>query len=118
MWRPCAKMGDLPNREVLHVDERKATHYLLDLQHKDGGSKARFFLSRGFTREEWPAFAEALKVHGTTQTVTKQEMTRHGQKFSVECQIETPDGRNPCILSVWIQIADKAPALVTAHPNS
>lgn len=111
-------MSALSRRDVLHVPEKKVTHYLLDLQHAEGGSKAAFFLKRGFSRREWEIFAEALKVHGKTQTLTREVKTRHGRKFVVECQIETPDGRNPCILSVWIQTADKPPALVTAHPNS
>jgi hypothetical protein len=37
--------------------------------------------------------------------------------FTVECQIETPDGRHPCILTAWILEGDEPPRLVTAHPN-
>ena len=30
----------------------------------------------------------------------------------------TPDRRNPCIVTVWIQQANSAPKLVTAYPGS
>lgn len=52
-----------------------------------------------------------------TQPVTETRDTRFGRKFTVECQIQTPDGKNPCILTGWIQEGTKPPRLVTAHPN-
>ncbi len=94
------------------------TNYLLDLEHEEGESKARFFLNRGFTPERWEHFAQAIREHGKTQPVTEEEVTRHGQKYVVECQIVSPDGENPCILSVWIKEGTKPMRLVTAHPNS
>ena len=66
----------------------------------------------------WQVMAEALRQHGATQTVTEASESRHGKKFTVECQIQTPDGKNPCILTGWIQEGTKPPRLVTAHPNS
>lgn len=111
-------MSHLPDRENLHVEERKVTNYLLNLEHGEGGSKARYFLNRGFTLEEWERFAQALREHGKTQPVTAKETTRHGQKYEVQCQLVSPDGKNPCILSVWIKEGTKPLRLVTAHPNS
>ncbi len=109
---------NLPDSDQLLVEKSKLASYLLNLSHKDGASKAKFFLQRGFKADYWEAFAEALRAHGASQTVTEIEITRHGKKFTVECQIKTPDGKNPCILTVWIQATSKAPRLVTAHPNS
>ncbi len=94
------------------------TLYLLNVEHKDGGSKARFFLNRGFTLEEWEFLAQALRQHGRNQRVTEIIETRHGPKYIVECQVETPDGKNPCILSVWIKEGMKPMSFVTAYPNS
>ena len=111
-------MNNLPDAETLHVEEKKVTGYLLNLDHDEGGSKAQFFSDQGFTLTEWESFAQALRQHGRTQPVTEQEATRHGQKYVVECQLVSPDGHNPCILSVWIKEGTKPPRLVTAHPNS
>ena len=107
----------LPQPEALIVDEQKVTGYLLNLDHKQGGPKAKYFRNRGFTVQDWSAMAEALRHHGATQPVTESSTTMHGKKFTVECQIKTPDGKNPCILTAWIQEGDKPPRLVTAHPN-
>lgn len=111
-------MSHLPGAENLHVEEKKVTGYLLNLDHDEGGSKARFFCDRGFVLPEREEFAHALRQHGKTQPVTEQETTRHGEKYVVECQLVSPDGQNPCILSVWIKEGTKPLRLVTAHPNS
>ena len=107
----------LPQAEVLIVEQAKISGYLLDLDHKEGGPKAKFFLKRGFTPSAWETMAEALRQHGRTQPVTETSETRFGRKFTVECQLTTPDGRNPCILTAWIQEGTRPPRLVTAHPN-
>ncbi len=107
----------LPNRETLLVEREKVMNYLLNLDHQDGRSKAKFFLNRGFRREHWEAMATALRNHGMTQRVTEQTETRFGKKFTVECQMQTPDGLNPCILTAWIVEGANPPRLVTAHPN-
>ena len=39
-----------------------------------------------------------------------------GIKYEVECSLATPDGRNPCIRTVWISQAEQPPRLITAHP--
>ncbi len=110
-------MEHLPDADQLIVEKTKVVGYLLASDHPEGGAKANFFLKRGFTPDAWQQMADALKKHGLTQPVTESSETRFGRKFTVECQIETPDGRNPCILTAWIQEGSKPPRLVTAHPN-
>lgn len=111
-------LKELPQKDRLHVDETKVVNYLLNLRHPKGGPKARFFLRRGFAADDWQTMTEALRIHGATQPVTEIRTTKHGTAYTVECQIETPDGRNPCILTAWIKEGRKPPRLVTAHPNS
>src|SRR5712671_5185755 len=43
-------MSLLPNAANATLDDAKITQYLLNPAHPVGGSKARFFLSRGFTQ--------------------------------------------------------------------
>ena len=108
----------VPQADAAVVEEKKVVGYLLNREHQEGGSKAKFFLKRGFATETWATFAKALQRHAQTQPVTHSEETEFGTKFQVECQLETPDAMNPCILSVWIIEDDLPPRLVTAHPNS
>ncbi len=111
-------MSQLPRPDSLIVEEAKIVGYLLALDHIDGGSKAKFFLARGFSHQAPQEFADALKEHGATQTVTDVVKTRHGRKYVVECTIQNPDRLNPCILAVWITAGEDPPRLVTAHPKS
>ena len=108
----------LSQPDALIVEEKKVTEYLLNLAHPEGGSKAKHFRNRGFTDEDWTKMADALRQHGATQPVTDSSTNKHGTKFEVQCHITTPDGKNPCILTAWIQEGDKPPRLVTAHPNT
>ena len=65
----------------------------------------------------WVAFARALRNHGSTGEVTGVSRSDYGTRYSVEGSIETPDGRNPRIRTVWIVDSERdAPRLITAHP--
>lgn len=108
----------LPNCKKAFVEEQKITQYLLNLTHEDGKSKAKFFLSCGFSLEEWNALAKALCQHAANNEIAKIVTTPFGQKFVVECNISTPDNQNPCIRTVWIlEEGETAPRLSTAYPH-
>ncbi|MDE0625371.1 MAG: hypothetical protein OXH99_03160 [Bryobacterales bacterium] len=91
--------------------------YLLSGRHPDGRSKAEFFSSFGFGTMHWETFARALRTHGQSGTVTSLTESTYGVRYSVDGFIETPDGRNPRVRTVWIVASGKdEPRLVTAHP--
>jgi hypothetical protein len=46
-------MSLLPNAANATLDDAKISQYLLNPAHPVGGSKAKFFLSRGFTQANW-----------------------------------------------------------------
>jgi hypothetical protein len=107
----------LPRRDELHVEEKKVVNYLLNPDSADGKSKARFFTRLGFTRQAWTVFADALREHGATRPISQTKTTPFGQMFVLECEIITPDERNPCIETVWIVEEERPPRLVTAYPR-
>lgn len=99
------------------VSEQKIRTYLLNINHRVGGPKARFFLARGFAEAAWQLLGEALRRHPVDNPIESEEQTRYGMKLVVRCQIQTPDGSNPCIRTVWM-VETGAPArLVTAYPS-
>ena len=107
----------LPDSEHLQVDREKIVDYLLSPSHPDGQAKAEFFRRFGFRREEWNVLAEALRRYGLTHPIAKTVESPHGTRYSVDGPIESPDGRNPCIRSVWmIDAGSMSPRLITAHP--
>lgn len=99
------------------VAESKVRNYLLATSHPDGGGKAIFFLARGFTPWDWKEMADALRAQGSDNPVECYEPTQYGRKIIVRCHMVTPDGKNPCIITVWMEEAGKPIRLVTAYPS-
>lgn len=108
----------VPSADSAVVEERKILGYLLNLDHEDGHGKAKFLMSFGFTREDWHVLRDALRRHCTRHLIAKtKESPPYGVNFSVDCALETPDRRNPCIRTVWEVKPQAAPRLITAHPK-
>ena len=108
----------LPFADRALVEEKKILEYLLNPDHPVGGSKAKFFVARGFTSAEWAEFRSSLISHAQTNAPTRRVRTEWGLRYTVECNCSTPDGRNPCIRTVWEIGADERPRLLTAIPLS
>ena len=98
------------------VDPRKIRDYLLNRRSATGAAKSRFFESNGFTRGAPEAFRAALVAHPLTATLEEVDASSsYGDKHIFRCAIASPDGRNPCIRTVWQQ-RDGDFWLVTAYP--
>ena len=106
----------LPRARRARVDEGKVVGYLLSTHHPDGRSKAAFFGSFGFSAARWELLADALRDHGRNGEVTSIATSDYGTRYSVDGIIETPDGRNPRVRTVWLVDENGAPRLITAHP--
>src|SRR5919109_89628 len=91
----------LPNAHVAIVEQAKVCEYLLNATHRFGASKARFFISFGFSLDAWEQLAVALKAHGAENDVVKVKETDFGARYEVEGKLQTPDGREPLVCSVW-----------------
>jgi uncharacterized protein DUF6883 len=111
-------MSQLPRVANAILDDRKITQYLLSTVHPIGASKAKFFMSFGFSPANWAELKRALLNHPLNNPVTDQTSNPFGQKFEVSCSLIAADGRNPCITSVWIiEPPDPNPRFITAYPN-
>ena len=111
-------MSQLPRVANAILDDRKINQYLLSTVHPTGATKAKFFMSFGFSLGNWAELKSALLNHPLNNPVTSQTSNRFGQKFEVSCSLVTPDGRNPCIISVWIiEPSAPNPRFITAYPN-
>jgi hypothetical protein len=111
-------MSRLPGVANAILDDGKITRYLLNTVHPTGASKAKFFISFGFSPRNPDELKSALLTHPHSNPVTCQSTTPFGQKFEISCSLISPDGRNPCIVSVWIiEPPDPNPRFITAYPN-
>ena len=77
--------------QPVEVSERKIRNYLLDVNHRDGGPKARFFLAMGFSDATWQMFASAIRRHPIDNPILGREATGYGVKVMVQCELPTPD---------------------------
>jgi hypothetical protein len=74
----------LPSFEQATIPQAKITEYLLSLSHEDGRSKAKLFMSFGFSRESWEELAEALRNHAMDHEVTNIETSPFGIRYIIE----------------------------------
>ncbi len=108
---------NIPNAVQAIIPERKITAYLRSLTHRDGRSKAMFFMRFGFAADDWEGLANALRRHAADHEVAEQEATPFGISYVVEGALTTPDGRSPQVRVVWfIATGASIPHLVTAYP--
>ena len=107
----------LPNSDGAYVERRKITEYLLSDSHPDGSHKARFFKRFGYHSGYWEKLVHDLKAHACNHSVVKAVESEHGVRYTIEGMVETPDGRNPRIRTVWfIQKNSTRPRFITAYP--
>ena len=103
---------------MIRVDQAKVRDYLLVPDHPDNDGKAAFFFRFGFTREAWQELHVALVAHPNLNSVVRATQTSSGgMRYRVRCNLISPDGRNPCIVSVWGVERMQATWLITAFPG-
>jgi hypothetical protein len=108
----------LPEAERASVPREKVTMYLLSETHPTGRSKAAFFHRFGFEKRTWEVLAMALQRHARQHEVSTTERSRFGMRYTIEGELQTPDGRNPVVRTVWfIDEGERVPRLVTAYPR-
>lgn len=65
----------------------------------------------------WTELADALRAHARRNEVTQVDDTPFGRRYTIEGLIESPDGRNPLVRSVWFVDAGRDESrFVTAFP--
>ena len=107
----------LPNSHCATVERQKIVDYLLNVKHIRGKSKATFFRTFGFSVASWIVLQEALIAQGCSNPVVESTQTGFGPRYTVKCNCRSPDGRNPCIFTVWqIDVGSVCPRLITAFP--
>jgi hypothetical protein len=107
----------LPNANQATIRTAKLTDYLLSNDHSSGRHKALFFRSFGYSRSNWRQLEAALLQHAVEFDVCEQQQTPFGMTYVIEGPLPSPDGRAPCIRTVWFCESEQDfPRLVTAYP--
>ena len=102
-----------PNADAAQIAPEKIEGYLLPESHPVGRSKARFFRSLGFRREEAGALRlELLRIAGEGEASLVQ--TQFGSKYLVD-GVLVGRLRSANVRTVWI-LEGERPRFVTAYP--
>jgi hypothetical protein len=99
------------------VPLEKLRDYLLNLNHPDGRHKARFFSRFGYSTANIEVCAQALTDHAEDNEVANTILSQFGMTYIVERHFRTPDGRGPCIVTIWIGEFNGIARFVTAYPK-
>lgn len=104
--------------ENLLIEQGKIDDYLLNINHVDGWSKAKFFLGRGFSLGAPQDLANALAQHAIANWPGQVAANTYVTKHIVTGPLACPDGTTPDVLAIWKLIDDGVTAsLVTAYPH-
>lgn len=106
---------------TIEIDHAKLVDYLLNIDHPKDGSKARFFLGRGFLRSEPKQLADALFEHLSAKTsvvLGKAHPEGYGMSQVATGPMAMPNGTTREVLSVWLaHHGGENITFVTAYPS-
>jgi hypothetical protein len=108
----------LPNAEFAIIEQEKITNYLLDVEHKRGGSKARLLHSLGYNLENWQQLELDIRRTHLTGEVIESRETLWGNRFDIVAPLTGPSGDTVMLRSVWqIDLGLEYPRLITMYPE-
>jgi hypothetical protein len=101
----------------IYINPQKVKSYLLNINHPDGGAKAKLLIGFGFTIKYTSVLETAIINHVTNNDVCKVITTPFGEKYLVEGPIETPFGKSLQVRSVWVkELKEEIIKFVTLYP--
>src|SRR5437763_16662717 len=108
----------LPNFQFARIFPEKITLYLLNSLHPRGGPKAAFLTRFGFDPAQPDVLEQALLSHCASHEVEGTESDKFGTKYRIRGPLNSPDGRNPDVLTVWVILTGESdPRFVTLVPQ-
>ena len=108
----------LPGAEFAVIPPAKVRDYLLSAEHSVGRFKATFFARVGYSRQDWAAFAQALRTIANGNDALEGGADAFGRRFEVRGTLVGPSGRRAEIVTIWIvRTGEATPRFVTAHPG-
>jgi hypothetical protein len=107
----------LPNRALATITQEKLTEYLLNTQHKRGGTKARLLAQCGYTVQNWRRLEADIRG-GLNTEVALVRSTGYGIRYEIRMTLQTPLGIPLTVRTIW-QIDDgtTVPRLITLYPD-
>ena len=102
------------------IEWLKITLYLLNVESRDGKSKAVYFIAHGFSPNNPDQLARALFEHATGKPLEKMVESRYGTKFVYRGELACPKGPSSHeVRTVWeVANGETIARFITAYPCS
>ncbi len=108
----------LPNRERAIIAPEKLVQYLLNTEHKRGGSKARLLSHFGYQANNWSQLEADIRRFHLDQEVDAIQQTQYGMRYQIRALLQTPDSRTVMVRTIWqIDKGTDFPRLITLFPD-
>jgi len=105
----------IPTSNIAVIEPSKLTEYLLNTDHKRGGSKARLLIQFGYSPNNWQQLEEDIRKFHLTVDVNVVKETAYGIRYEISTNLLTPINRLLLVKTVW-QI-DTGTDLITLVPD-
>lgn len=107
----------IPAAEHAIISREKTVHYLLNLDHPEGGSKATVLAHAGFSMERPEELEHALRTQHLSLDAQRGKPSPYGEKYEIVGPLVGPRGR-VMVRSIWIvRHGEPAPRLITLIPE-
>jgi hypothetical protein len=108
----------LPNRERAVIAADKLIEYLLNVEHKRGGTKARLLGQFGYARESWQKLETDIRLYHLDAEVDVVRLALYGLRYEIRAPLQTPSGRLLVVRTIWqIDEGTDFPRLITLFPD-
>lgn len=108
----------IPNSDRAVIDPSKLTEYLLNTEHKRGGSKAKLLIKFGYSIENWQQLETDIRRFHLIEDVNLITKTAYGNRYQISANLITPIARPLLVKTVWqIDINTDFPRLITLVPD-
>lgn len=108
----------LPNGENAVIAPEKLRGYLLNPEHRRGGSKAKLLESMGYRADRWQQLEADLREQHLTTDVEEVEENDYGMSYAIVAKLTGPDAHTNLFRSIWqIDRGTNCPRLITIYPE-
>ena len=108
----------IPNSDRAIIETSKLTEYLLNIEHKRGGTKAKLLIQCGYSQENWQQLETDIRDAHLSADVDVVKDTGYGMRYEISAYLSTPVGRPLLVRTVWqIDRGTDFPRLITLIPD-
>ncbi|GBO52032.1 hypothetical protein APA_4337 [Pseudanabaena sp. lw0831] len=91
----------IPNSDRAVIEPSKITEYLLNSEHKRGGSKAKLLIQYGYSIENWQQLESDIRRFHLVVDANVVKETIYGVRYEISANLLTPINRQLFVKTVW-----------------